>query len=55
MNDASVFESVLEMLPKNAHHRRGCLELVRCFASIERGLMQHFAHELNSSLPRYDV
>lgn len=52
---ASVFDYVLESLPKNAYHRRAWLELVRCFSSIERILMRHFAQKFNSSLPRYDV
>jgi len=55
MTAPTVFESVLESLPKNAHHRRAWLELLRCFSSIERALMRHFAQEFNSSLPRYDV
>jgi DNA-binding MarR family transcriptional regulator len=55
MAEPTVFESVLGSLPKHAHHRRAWLELVRCFSSIERVLMRHFAQNFNSSLPRYDV
>ena len=55
MAEPTVFGLVLESLPKAAHHRRTWLSLVRCFSSIERVLMQHFAEEYNSSLPRYDV
>ena len=31
------------------------MALLLCFSRIERTLMQHFAQEYNSSLPRYDV
>ncbi|MCP4301371.1 MAG: MarR family transcriptional regulator [Gammaproteobacteria bacterium] len=55
MAQPTVFQLVLESLPKNAHHRRAWLGLVRCFSSIERILMQHFAEKFNSSMPRYDV
>ena len=55
MAEPTVFGLVLESLPKTAHHRRAWLGLVRCFSRIERVLMQHFAEEYNSSLPRYDV
>lgn len=55
MKQTTVFESVLASLPENAHYRRAWLELVRCFTSVERVLMRHFAQEFNSSLPRYDV
>jgi DNA-binding MarR family transcriptional regulator len=55
MAESSVFETVHESLPKSAYHRRAWLEMVRCFSSIERVLMRHFAQEFNSSLPRYDV
>lgn len=55
MSETTVFECVLASLPESAHYRRAWLELVRCFSSIERVLMRHFAHEFNSSLPRYDV
>ena len=55
MAEPTVFGLVLESLPATAHHRRAWLGLVRCFSSIERVLMQHFAEEYNSSLPRYDV
>lgn len=55
MSQTTVFESVLASLPETAHYRRAWLELVRCFISVERVLMRHFAQEFNSSLPRYDV
>jgi DNA-binding MarR family transcriptional regulator len=55
MSESTVFDSVLASLPENAHYRRAWLELVRCFTSVERVLMRHFAQEFNSSLPRYDV
>ena len=55
MARTTVFQLVLESLPARAHHRRAWLGLVRCFSSIERVLMQHFAEKFNSSLPRYDV
>lgn len=55
MSQPTVFESVLASLPDDAHYRRAWLELVRCFNSVERLLMRHFAQEFNSSLPRYDV
>lgn len=55
MCQTTVFESVLASLPKNAHYRRAWIELVRCFTTVERVLMRHFAQEFNSSLPRYDV
>jgi DNA-binding MarR family transcriptional regulator len=55
MADETVFESVLESLPKTARHRKAWLALLRCFSSIERVLMQHFSQEFNSSIPRYDV
>jgi DNA-binding MarR family transcriptional regulator len=55
MAESSVFETVHESLPKGAYHRRAWLEMVRCFMSIERVLLRHFAQEFNSSLPRYDV
>jgi DNA-binding MarR family transcriptional regulator len=55
MTDANLFETVLQSLPGDAHHLRAWLALLRCFTSIERLLMQHIAHEYNSSLPRYDV
>ena len=55
MAEPTLFGLVLESLPPSAHHRRTWLSLVRCFSSIERVLMQHFADEYNSSLPRYDV
>lgn len=55
MTPTNLFETVLESLPKDAHHRRTWLALLRCFSSIERVLMQHFAQEYYSSLPRYDV
>lgn len=55
MNEQNLYESVLKSLPEDAHHRIAWLALVRCFSSIERVLMRHFAQEYNSSLPRYDV
>ena len=55
MHTGSLYESVLRSLPKGAHHRIAWLSLVRCFSSIERVLMRHFAQTYNSSLPRYDV
>ena len=55
MDEQNLYESVLESLPEDAHHRVAWLALVRCFNSIERVLMRHFAQEYNSSLPRYDV
>lgn len=55
MAEPNVFEVVLQSLPREAHHREAWLELVRCFSSIERVLMRHFAQEFDSSLPRYDV
>jgi len=55
MSEADLFETVLESLPKDAHHRRAWLALLRCFSRIERVLMQYIAQEYNSSLPRYDV
>ena len=55
MADPTIYDLVLESLPKRAHHRRAWLSLVRCFSSIEHVLMRHFSEEFNSSLPRYDV
>jgi DNA-binding MarR family transcriptional regulator len=55
MADSDLFETVLGSLPKDAHHRRAWLALLRCFSRIERVLMQHIALQYNSSLPRYDV
>ena len=55
MPTENLYESVLKSLPEDAHHRIAWLALVRCFNSIERVLMRHFAQEYNSSLPRYDV
>ena len=55
MTEYTIYKTVLESLPKSAHHRRAWAELIRCFSSIERVLMRHFALEFNSSLPRYDV
>ncbi len=55
MSESDLFETVLESLPKDAHHRRAWLALLRCFSRIERVLMQYIAQEYNSSLPRYDV
>lgn len=55
MQERNLYESVLESLPEDAHHRMAWLALVRCFSSVERVLMRHFAQEYNSSLPRYDV
>ena len=55
MSEADLFETVLVSLPKDAHHRRAWLALLRCFSRIERVLMQYIAQEYNSSLPRYDV
>lgn len=55
MANANLFETVLESLPADAHHLQAWLELLRCFSSIERVLMQYIAQEYNSSLPRYDV
>jgi len=55
MANATLFDSVLDFLPKEAHQLRAWLALLRCFSSIERVLMQHIAQEYNSSLPRYDV
>ena len=51
----TVYDRVLDTLPEAAYHRRTWLELLRCFASIERILLRHFAQKFNSSLPRYDV
>ena len=53
--DLNLYESVLNSLPDDAHHRKAWLALMRCFASIERVLLKHFAQKYNSSLPRYDV
>ncbi|MEJ8566187.1 MarR family winged helix-turn-helix transcriptional regulator [Elongatibacter sediminis] len=50
-----LFDLILDHLPEAAHRRRAWLALLRCFTRIERELMQHFAQEYNSSLPRYDV
>lgn len=55
MDEQNLYESVLKSLPNDAHHRIAWLALVRCFSSIERVLMRHFAQSYNSSLPRYDV
>lgn len=55
MADQNLYETILESLPENAHHRIAWLALVGCFSSIERVLMKHFAQKYNSSLPRYDV
>lgn len=55
MSQQNLYEAVLESLPKDANHRIAWLALVRCFNSIERVLMRHFAQKYNSSLPRYDV
>ena len=55
MSEKSLYESIIETLPKGAHHRTAWLALVGCFSSIERVLMRHFAKRYNSSLPRYDV
>jgi DNA-binding MarR family transcriptional regulator len=55
MDEQNLYESVLKSLPNDAHHRIAWLALVRCFSSIERVLMRHFAQRYNSSLPRYDV
>ena len=51
----NLYESMLEALPDDDHHGMAWLVLVRCFSSIERVLMRHFAQKYNSSLPRYDV
>jgi DNA-binding MarR family transcriptional regulator len=55
MSQQNLYEAVLESLPEDANHRIAWLALVRCFTSIERVLMRHFAQTYNSSLPRYDV
>ena len=55
MSQQNLYEAVLESLPEGANHRIAWLALVRCFTSIERVLMRHFAQKYNSSLPRYDV
>jgi DNA-binding MarR family transcriptional regulator len=55
MAGAPLYEAVLESLPKDAHHRRAWLALLRCFGRIERELMQFIAQKYDSSLPRYDV
>ncbi len=55
MTEKNLYESILESLPEDADHRIAWLALVRCFSSIERVLLKHFAQKYNSSLPRYDV
>lgn len=50
-----LYEAVSESLPKNATRRSTWLAVIRCFSSIERILMRHFANAYQSSLPRYDV
>jgi DNA-binding MarR family transcriptional regulator len=55
MANVALFETVLNSLPPDAHHRRAWLALLNCFSRIERILMQHIAQEYNSSLPRYDI
>jgi DNA-binding MarR family transcriptional regulator len=55
MTHVALFETVLNSLPPDAHHRRAWLALLTCFSRIERILMQYIAQEYNSSLPRYDV
>lgn len=55
MPDQNLYESVLESLPDDAHHRIAWLALIRCFSSIERVLLRHFAQKYDSSLPRFDV
>jgi DNA-binding MarR family transcriptional regulator len=55
MAGAPLYEALLESLPKDAHHRRAWLALLRCFTRIERELMQFIAQKYDSSLPRYDV
>jgi DNA-binding MarR family transcriptional regulator len=55
MAGAALFEIVFESLPKDAHHRRAWLALLRCYSRIQRELMQVIAQKYDSSLPRYDV
>ena len=55
MPDQNLYEAVLESLPDDAHHRIAWLSFIRCFSSIERVLLRHFAQKYDSSLPRYDV
>ncbi len=55
MSDESLYQIVIDALPKGARHRRTWMSLVRCFSSIEAVLMRFFAQKYNSSLPRYDV
>ncbi len=55
MAPATLFDTVLDSLPEDAHQLKAWLALLRCFSSIERVLMQYIAQEYNSSLPRYDV
>ena len=55
MANVALFETVLNSLPPDAHHRRAWLALLTCFSRIERILMQHIAQQYNSSLPRYDI
>lgn len=55
MAGAPLYEAVVNALPPDAHQRRAWLTLLRCYARIERELMQFIAQKYDSSLPRYDV
>lgn len=55
MSEQNLYESIIESLPEGAERRVAWLALIRCFSSIERVLLKHFAQKYNSSLPRYDV
>ena len=55
MATTDLYQAVSDSLPDNSPRRTAWLSMIRCFSSIERVLMRHFAQRYQSSLPRYDV
>ena len=50
-----IYKAVQDSLPEGDVRHSAWLTMIRCFSSIERVLMRHFAQVYQSSLPRYDV
>ena len=55
MSEQTIYNIVSESVPRSALDHLAWCELLHCFSSIERSLMECFALDHNSTIPRYDV